>query len=170
MKKRLYFLLPNLTSAIKTADDLLLARVDDRHMRFIAKRGTDLGVLHQAGILQKTDNVHGAFLGMMGGGIAGLLVGCAMYWLQPLGLHISLMVVLALTLCGTLFGLWTGSMVGASVPNSHLRQFQNAFEQGYILAMVDVARERVAEIERLINGRHPEAEYRGVEPMIPAFP
>jgi hypothetical protein len=40
MRRRLYFVLPDVDSARRTADDLLLARVEDRHMRFLARRGT----------------------------------------------------------------------------------------------------------------------------------
>src|SRR5438552_2571485 len=36
MRRRLYFLLPDVESARHTADDLLLARVEDRHMHFLA--------------------------------------------------------------------------------------------------------------------------------------
>jgi len=39
MRRRLYFLLPDLGSAIQTANDLLLARIEDSHMHFLAKRG-----------------------------------------------------------------------------------------------------------------------------------
>jgi hypothetical protein len=46
MRRRLYFVLPDLESARRTADDLLLARVEDRHMHFLARRGTDLSGLH----------------------------------------------------------------------------------------------------------------------------
>jgi hypothetical protein len=49
MRRRLYFVLPDVESAKRTANDLLLARVDDRHMRFLARRGTSLEPLHEAG-------------------------------------------------------------------------------------------------------------------------
>ena len=39
MRRRLYFVLPNVESAKRTADGLLLARVEDRHMRFLARLG-----------------------------------------------------------------------------------------------------------------------------------
>jgi len=64
MKRRLYFLLPDVASATRTANDLLLARVEDRRMHFLAKRGTDLGELHEAGYLFKTDLVRGAGFGL----------------------------------------------------------------------------------------------------------
>src|SRR5213079_2392246 len=60
MRRRLYFLLPDVESARHTADDLLLARVEDRHMHFLARRGTDLGELHEASYLFKTDLLHDA--------------------------------------------------------------------------------------------------------------
>ena len=60
MKRRLYWLLPEVESARRTADDLLLARVEDRHMHFLARRGTDLGELHEASVLQKSDVRHAA--------------------------------------------------------------------------------------------------------------
>ena len=58
MRRRMYFLLPDLGSAIQTANDLLLARVEDGHMHFLAKRGMSLGKLHEANYLQKSDAVH----------------------------------------------------------------------------------------------------------------
>ena len=85
MRRRLYFLLPDLGSAIQTANDLLLARVEDRHMHFLAKRGTSLGRLHEASYLQKSDAVHGAQLGFVLGGVGGFLIGVYIYLTPPDG-------------------------------------------------------------------------------------
>jgi hypothetical protein len=41
----MYVTLPDVASARALANDLLLARVEDRHMHFLARRGTDLGEL-----------------------------------------------------------------------------------------------------------------------------
>jgi len=56
MRRRLYFVLPNLSSARKVAEDLLLALIEQRHMRFLARRDMELGDLHEAGRLQKPIN------------------------------------------------------------------------------------------------------------------
>src|SRR5260370_38135566 len=85
MKRRLYFLLPDLGSAIQTANDLLLARVEDGHMHFLAKRGMSLGQLHEANYLQKSDAVHGAEVGFVMGGLGGILIGTHMYVTPPGG-------------------------------------------------------------------------------------
>ena len=84
MRRRLYFLLPDVESARLTANDLLLARVEDRHMRFLAKRGTDLGKLHEASYVEKTDLIHGVGVGLGLGGVAGLLLGLVILYLRAL--------------------------------------------------------------------------------------
>src|SRR5258708_12647865 len=103
MRRRLYFLLPDLGSAIKTANDLLLARIEDSHMHFLAKRGMSLGQLHEANYLQKSDCVHGAELGFVLGGAGGFLIGIYIYLTPPDGLTLHLVTVLIPTLIPPLF-------------------------------------------------------------------
>jgi len=169
MRRRLYFLLPDVESAKRTADDLLLARVDDRHMRFLSKRGTTLEPLHEAGYLDKTDMVHGAVVGLALGGIIGALVGALAVAYPPQGLSPKLVAILIGMLLGAPFGAWVASMVGAAVPNSRLKQFHADLEAGRVLMMVDVPFRRVGEITQLVMSRHPEAVPRG-EAMRYVFP
>src|SRR5450432_1413454 len=75
MRLRMYVTLPDVSSARKLANDLLLARIEDKHMHFLARRGTDLGELNEASYLQKTDTVHGAFVGFVIGGLMGAFGG-----------------------------------------------------------------------------------------------
>src|SRR5687768_15115637 len=157
MRRRLYFLLPDVESAKRTADDLLLARVDDRHMRFLARRGTALHPLHEAGYLDKTDMVHGAAVGLALGAVLGALAGTLVVAFPPEGTSPQLVAVLIGMLIGAPLGAWMASMAGAAVPNSRLRQFQPDMEAGRVLMMVDVPFHRVAEISELVVSRHPEA-------------
>ena len=170
MRRRLYFILPDMASAVRTSNDLLLARVDDRHMSFLARRGTALGPLHEANYLQKSDAVHAAQLGLVIGGIGGFLVGIYMVLTPPEGIELHQITVLLSALVGSLFGAWVASLVGTAVPNSRLRSFQGEIESGKILLMVDVPPSRVEEIRELVGRRHPEAAARGLEPTMPAFP
>lgn len=170
MKRRLYFLLPDFESARKTANDLLLARIEDRYMHFLARRGTDLQELHEAGFRHKSDLVHGGEVGATVGGTLGLVAGILMLFAPPGDLNPELAVILATTLGGVFLGFWIGSLVGASIPNSRLKQFNEEIERGAILLMVDVPRERVDEIRDLVARHHPEAASRGIEPTVPAFP
>jgi hypothetical protein len=170
MRRRLYFLLPDLASAVQTSNDLLLARVDDRHMHFLARRGTFLGKLHEANYLQKSDAVHGAELGFVIGGVGGFLIGIYIYLTPPAGVTLQLVTVLLGTMIGAMFGAWAASLVAMSVPNSRLKPFQKEIDSGKILLMLDVPPSRIEEIQDLVHRRHPEATDHGVEPTLPAFP
>ena len=170
MRKRLYFLLPDIPSAQKTMNDLLLARIDDRHMHFLAREDLDLSMLHEANILQKSDLVHGAELGLILGGGMGIVAGMIAAFFPPFGEAPQWGLALIMFLIGAVFGTWVASMIGSSAPNSRLKQFDGAIETGAILLMVDVPRWRVDEIETMVEQTHPEASPRGIEPSIPAFP
>lgn len=170
MKLRMYITLPDVPSAKRLADDLLLARIDDRHMHFLARRGTDLGELHQANYLQKTDAVHAAFTGLVIGGVLGTLVGLGMVYFPPAGLSIPLGAVLIGAVVGAGLGAWISSMVGLQVPNSLLRGFEHELQQGKILLMLDVPAARYDELRAIIARTHPEALDAGNEATVPAFP
>src|ERR1700704_5596526 len=170
MRRRLYFLLPDLGSAIQTANDLLLARIEDRRMHFLARRGMPLGKLHEANYLQKSDAVHGAELGFVIGGVGGFLIGIYIYLTPPEGIALQLVTVLIGTVLGAVFGAWAASLVAMSVPNSRLKSFQKEIDAGKILLMVDVPPSRIEEVQDLVSRRHPEATSHGIEPTLPAFP
>jgi hypothetical protein len=170
MRLRMYVTLPDVASARQLANDLLLARVEDKHMHFLARRGTDLGELHEASYLQKTDTVHGAFTGFVVGGVLGVLVGVVLVNFPPGGVSLQLVAVLVAAVIGAIFGTWVASMVGLQVPNSRLKGFEKDIEEGKILLMLDVPAGRSKEVHDVIARTHPEAMDRGQEPTVPAFP
>jgi len=170
MRLRMYVTLPDLASAKKLADDLLLARIEDRNMHFLARRGTDLGELREASYLQKSDTIHGAFVGMVLGGAIGVLVGLALVQFPPGGMSLQLVTVLVAAVVGAGFGTWVAGMMGLQVPNSRLRGFEEEIEMGRILLMLDVPAGRYEEVRKIIARTHPEAVDRGNEPTVPAFP
>ena len=114
--RRIYFLIPDLKTADKVTDELLLARVDERHIHVIAREGTALGDLPKASLLQTSDVIPAVERGLA------------------------------------------------------VKQFQQAIDKGEILFLVDVAKERVNEIEAMVKMHHPDADVEGTEPHIPAFP
>jgi uncharacterized membrane protein YeaQ/YmgE (transglycosylase-associated protein family) len=170
MRLRMYVTLPDVSSARKLANDLLLARIEDKHMHFLARRGTDLGELHEASYLQKTDTVHGAFVGFVIGGLMGAFGGALLISFPPQGVTIELVAVLIAAIVGAGLGIWVASMVGLQVPNSRLRGFEHDLEEGKILLMLDVPSGRYDELRTIIARTHPEAADRGNEPTVPAFP
>jgi hypothetical protein len=170
MRLRMYVTLPDLASARQLANDLLLARIEDRHMHFLARRGTNLGELHEASYLQKSDAVHGAFTGLVLGGVVGVCVGLLLVYFPPGGMSIQLVAVLIAAIVGAALGIWIAGMMGLQVPNTQLKGFEQEIDAGNILLMLDVPAGRYDEIRQVIARTHPEATDRGSEPTVPAFP
>jgi hypothetical protein len=171
MRKRIYWLLPDVESAQRTMDDLLMAFVDVRHMHFVGREDTDMKQLHVANVLQTSDFVRSAQVGLILGAAIGGAVGLLVAVFYPLvGDAPQWGVAGALAVAGALFGAWTSSMIGMSTPSKRLQRFAAEIEKGKILLMVDVNMWRVDEIEARLAKLHPEAQLEGTEPDIPAFP
>jgi uncharacterized membrane protein YeaQ/YmgE (transglycosylase-associated protein family) len=170
MRRRLYFTLPDLRSAETVERELLLAKVPDQHIHFLAKDGINLGRLHVANLLQRSDLLHGMGLGLIAGGLTGALAGFALRMLPQIGSMIDLGGVLVLGIFGALVGTWASGMIAVSIPNTRLKRFQSAIDRGEILLMVDVPMRCLTDIRDLIMSHHPEAHARGLEAQIPAFP
>lgn len=168
--RRLYFLLPNIEVTHKLVDDLLLARVEERHIHVIAKEGTPLRDIREASPLQKSDFIPALEKGLVGGAYMGLLAGLVAAAFPPAGVVIGGGVIVAIAAAGATVGGLMSSMVGIGLPSGRLERFEDAIKAGQILMLVDVPRERVDEIEELVKNHHPEADIEGTEPMMPPFP
>lgn len=197
MSRRIYWLLPDLASARRTMNDLLLARVSEGYIHFVARDGVDTTGLHVANVLQTSDVLRSAQVGLVIGGLTGALAGGIAALFFPIVGEVSGLAALQavmslpqwgakevlmaldtpqwgaaglLALFGGALGAWSASLIGVSTPSHRLRRFKEAIAQGQLLLMVDVPRSRVEEIEALLGKTHPEARFEGVEPDMPAFP
>lgn len=172
MERRLYFVLPDVETARKVEDDLLLARIDDSHMHFLGKRGTDLMDLPEATIEQKTDLFHGIKVGLFSGALTGAVMGLVIYFLQGLiDIKVQPGIVLLFFLLGAVLGVWiSGFLIGSSTPNVELEKFQSSMDEGHILLILDLPKERVEEVQNIVHQHHPEARDYGMEPIKPVFP
>ncbi len=166
--RRLYFLLPDLALARTVVNELLLARIEERHIHLIARDGTPLEDLPKASLLQKSDFLPAVERGLAMGGASGILAGLVALALP--GVVVAGGVMLAMGLAGAGMGAWLGGMIGMDVSNTRLARFEEAIKAGEILMLVDVPKQRVEEIEDLVRQHHPEAEFEGTDPQVPAFP
>ncbi len=168
MRKRIYWMLPDLDSARRCMNDLLLARIGASQIHFMGKEGADMSGLQVASVLQTSDLIEAAETGLLVGAGLGAAAGVvAAYSLEssvPAGL------VTALAALGAVLGTWFSSMIGSSIPSRRLKRFEGALASGQYLLMVDVPRGRVGEVEALLAASHPEARFQGHEPNVPVFP
>ncbi|MGB5541638.1 MAG: DUF1269 domain-containing protein [Gammaproteobacteria bacterium] len=170
--RRLYFLIPTIDSAKKIVDELLLARIEERHIHIAAADHHALTEAHlpEAGLLQESDFVPSVERGLAVGGATGILAGIAAVAIPGLGLALGGGAILGIGLAGAGLGAWMSSMIGISAPSSRLTEFEAAIKKGELLMMVDVPKSRVEDITDLVKSHHPEAHIEGTEPVIPAFP
>lgn len=170
MKRRLYFILPDTITAETVHNELLLFRIPENQMHVIARDDLDLSDLPKANLMQTSDVVHGAQLGFIIGGFTGVLMGslaAAMGWLVT-GLEVWS--ISSLAVGGAFLGAWASSMVAVNIPNTRLKPFQKAIDNGQILFCVDIPAKQVDEVSDLVRRFHPEADLHDIEPTIPAFP
>lgn len=170
--RRLYFLLPDINSAKAIVDELLLARIEERHIHIAATDHHALteANLPEASLLQESDFVPAVERGLAIGGATGILAGIAAIALPGAGLVLGGGAILGIGLAGAGVGAWISGMIGISVPSSRLTEFEAAVQAGELLMMVDVPKAKVDQITELVRSHHPEAHVEGTEPVIPAFP
>lgn len=170
--RRLYFLVPDVESAKTIVNELLLARVEERNIHVVAKDHHALEEAHipEAGLFEESDFIPALERGLAVGGGTGLVAGIAAVTFPPAGLVLGGGAILATSLLGAGLGAWVASMIGVSVPNSHLQKFHDAVEEGQLLMLIDVPKDQVENITNLIKDHHPEAKVKGTEPTVPAFP
>ena len=158
MKIKLEFMLPSLEAAKLASKEMLLARVPDNHIHFLAAPGADLGDLQHATAIEKTNVIHEGFRGILFGAGLGLLGGLYVLfvppWLtsSPLWFtHSPWYVILAVT---TIFGAVVtaigAAVLGVNLFNTNLERHKKAIRQGGVLMMVTVPLYRVQEIRKIM--------------------
>lgn len=170
MKRRLYFLLPDIDTTQRVVDELLLARVTENDMYVVAREDAQTRDLPQAGVSQTSDLVGSAERGAAAGGMTGVLAGLAAMAFPPAGIAVGGGLVAATGLGGAGFGAWVSSMIGIRHNNTKVEQYEQAIRDGRVLMMVDVDDGRVDEIQNVVRHNHPDARIEGTDAHKPAFP
>ncbi|MCK4843043.1 MAG: general stress protein [Methylococcales bacterium] len=163
--RRIYFLAPNIEVTHKIVDELRVQGIEDWHMHVLAKRDTPLEDLPEATEFQKTDFVAAVERGAALGATTGLLAGLVS--LRFAGFAIAGAPVLGVLFYGATIGAMMSGLAGLQVGNSKVKKYEEAIEKGGMLVMVDIAKERIDEVRKVITKHHPNAEFEGIEPLLP---
>jgi hypothetical protein len=156
--RRLYFIVPEESHAVQIVTDLETAGVDRQHIHAIGGKGTTLEKLPAANERQRHDTAWRLQQILWLGNLVLFVLGA-------IGLIVS---VLQGSLIGTVLSfaamaltLTAGVLFATRVPDTHLDEFRGVLSHHEVLLLVDVPKQRVAEIEELISRRHPEATAGG---------
>lgn len=159
--RRLYVLLPTAQVAEAVVDDLLAAGVAREALHVVARSEAapedvpeEVDEGRPGGPVRRQAAV---------GGAVGLLAGLAGVAL-PGGVVAVGATLAGMGAAGTGVGAVIGALLGRSEEDPEVRSFEDAVERGEVLLLADVARDRLEEIEALIQRRHPEARIAGTDP------
>ena len=162
MRQRLYFLLPDLAIARTTLDELLLARIEERHIHFVAKDNQLLPDMPAANVFQRTDFLHGAELGALIGGLSGLIAGSLLLIFPPENTQLGIIVLLASSLSGALLGSWLSGRAASMIPSGRLDPFMPDIDMGSVLLIVDVPLYKVMPVRQMLADKHPDCRFGGM--------
>ena len=172
--RRIYFLTRTTDSARRITDELLLGRIAETNIHILTHTDHRPDALPEEANSDESDFWPALFKGLGLGGLTGLLVGIVIAVTPYFGIGTSAMTstpfLAVMAIFGALMGAFAAAIVGVSVVNPSLERFEQALDDGRILVMADVPRDRVDELAQRIKQAEPDAEYCGMEPLKPAFP
>jgi len=163
MRQRLYFMLPDVPQARIMLDELLLARIEERHIHFIAKDNQLLPDMPGANVFQRTDFLHGIELGAVIGGVSGVIAGSMLLIFPPENPELKTMALLGSGFLGALFGSWLSGRAAKAIPSSRLEAFRPDIEDGKVLLIVDVPLYKVIPVKQMLMEKHPDVRFGGIK-------
>ncbi len=157
--KRINLLLPDVNMAHRVVDRLLAADVEWHNIHILANPNISLEELPDADLPQKSDLLPALARGTAVGGLAGMLAGLVALSLPPAGVIIAGGALLGTTIGGAGIGAWAAALIGVSVPNSQLEQYEDAINRGELLLLVDAPQEREEELKSVIKSEYSAADF-----------
>ncbi|TDX30487.1 hypothetical protein DFO67_105277 [Modicisalibacter xianhensis] len=159
--QRLYFLTPDTQTTANITEELndLGLTQDHIHVASGNPRAWQETGLKKATLLQTTDTADAARRGVMIGTPLGLVVGLIAAWILavpgPMGMA---GVIVGMGIFGGLFGLWSSTLIGVSVPDAKIKKFRGDIRRGAVLMMVDIPERQEDEVVSLIHRHHPQVD------------
>ncbi len=162
MKLQLNFLLPDIKAANQAFDALLLARVEDKNICFLAKKTTPLGRLRAASALESTNSINEGGRGILYGALLGLLSGLFVLFF-PRWITVSptwytaspwWVILLVTTILGAIAVGLGAALLGVNILNNDLKKFKTHIANGAILMMVSTPYRRVKDVRNAVSQLH----------------
>lgn len=158
VRQHLKFLLPDIKVANQASEALLLARIDNKNICFLAKPGTNLGSLQAASTLESTDMVNVGQRALLLGAAFGLIIGLYAYYFQSWvteSMHVNWIVLVgALMILGALLSAIAGTLFGTNFFNNGLKKYKTQINEGAILMIVSAPFQRADEICKVMSKLH----------------
>lgn len=167
---KLLYLAKDVGAATTAVDSLKANGVSDDQIGVLANESTRIDELPEADVEDSSDVLPAFGRGIAAGGATGLVAGLAALAFPPFGLVAGGAALVATTaLGGASFGAFASTLVGSSVDNSQLREFEDAIAAGQLLIIADVAESREDAVRSAMSAAHPNLTYvgdKGAPPVV----
>ena len=157
---KLYFLIPDERTASDVVADLSAKDVPETAIGVVARDPVSSSSVPEADVGDTSDIKPAIAQGVVAGGGTGLLAGLTMA-VVPGGFAVGGAALAGLALAGGAFGAWVSGMIGVSVPNRELVEFEDAINDGSLLMMFVVDDEKLEVVKQVVIGRHPKVIFGG---------
>lgn len=159
MKRRLFFLLPDVKQAKDIVFELNQIGIDQTHMHVIAREDIDTTGLPESTSLQKKDGIYQIeqFLWNSNLVLFTIALFFAMYFFLTNSPIVALVPLAIMLICFA-----SGCLFTSKVPSTHLSEFETAISHGEILLVVNTPKKRVQQLDDFIHTQHPEAITAGI--------
>lgn len=163
---KLYFLVPDADLAGKIVAELKAREVPEEDVGVIANDRVKMEKLPEAKLVDSSDVKPAVKQGAAVGGAAGLVAGVASA-IVPGGFAVGGAALAGMVLAGGAFGAWLSGLIGVSVPNKEIGQFEAAIKAGSLLMIINTTTIDRQEVKRLVTDRHPKVIFGGEEGAVP---
>ncbi|MBX9676661.1 MAG: hypothetical protein K2V71_08685 [Methylotenera sp.] len=162
MNLKLNFLLPDMKVANQASQAMLLARVEDKNVCFLARPGTNLGLLQSATALEATNTFNEGLKGILMGAGLGLLGGLyVLYfpaWFTDSPLWFTnasdFAILTVTTFIGAVAAAIGAALLGVNILNTDLTKYETRINDGAVLMIVSVPYRRANEIRKIVSKLH----------------
>ena len=148
MTKKLVFTAPDSATAAQVVEFLKSQGLDESHISVVGSEATELSAVPDPG------------------GATGLLAGLGAALVAP-GLAIGGAALALATTGGATFGVLASSLIGSSVTNSQIREYEQIIERGELLMVVEVDEDQKADIRSQLQSRFTAVQFMGEVDAIP---
>ncbi|MCL6269445.1 hypothetical protein M3P05_05735 [Sansalvadorimonas sp. 2012CJ34-2] len=155
--KRLYYLTRSVEEADRLVKDLYRYGVGEWHIRGLSQ--DDAGLyhhhIHPANFFQRYDLVHLGERGAIAGFLISLLWSLGVHFMHLIPASFGTAETMFTILIFTLFGAWSGGLVGISRLNYRISRFSEDIASGACLVLVDTPRNQSHKIAQMVEKKHP---------------
>ena len=161
--EKLIFLVDGHDDAVAAVDVLHEMGLTDDAISVIAREGTPLTDLPDAQQEDESDVLPAFARGGAVGGVTGLLAGLGAVVFAPAGIVLGGAAVVAAAIGGASFGAFAAGLIGTSVPNSQLREYEGAIAEGQYLMIAEVEDDRLDALKARLTESHAHVKLQGTK-------